>query len=107
MSSSPETAVPAGWQDIYRPVGDLVTREIAGETLLVPIRGNLADMQRIFSLNSVAACIWQHLDGRQSLGDARRTVTERFAVTEQEAGDDILSFLREVIDAGLVERVGP
>jgi hypothetical protein len=46
---------------VYRKKKDLVTREIAGETLIVPTRGNLADMQRIFALNGVAGFIWQHL----------------------------------------------
>jgi hypothetical protein len=47
---------------VYRKKKDLVTREIAGETLIVPTRGNLADMQRIFALDGVAAFIWQHLE---------------------------------------------
>lgn len=106
MSSAPD-GPGVGWGDVYRPVGDLVRREIAGETILVPIRGNLADMQRIFSLNAVASCIWAHLDGERSLAEARSTVAGRFAVTEEDAGEDILAFLREAIHAGLVERVGP
>jgi hypothetical protein len=106
MSSASEVS-GIDWRDVYRPVGDLVRREIAGETILVPIRGNLADMQRIFSLNAVASCIWEHLDGQKSLEDARRSVAGRFAVTEEDAGDDILAFLREVLEAGLVEQVLP
>ena len=36
---------------IYQHSPDVVARQILGETLLVPIRGELADLQRIFALN--------------------------------------------------------
>ena len=52
---------------IYRKKKNFVTREVAGETLIVPLRGKLADMQRIFALDAVAAFIWQNLDGQQDL----------------------------------------
>ena len=34
---------------------DLVTREIAGETLLVPVTGKLANLADMFSLNKTGA----------------------------------------------------
>lgn len=39
---------------VYRHSGDVVNRQILGDTLLVPVRGKLADLQRIFALNPVA-----------------------------------------------------
>ena len=41
----------------------VVTRRIAGETLLVPVTGKLADLADMFALNESGAHIWAMLDG--------------------------------------------
>ena len=105
MRDAAERDEQIGWEDIFRPVVDLVRRKVAGETIIVPIRGNLADMQRIFSLNAVAESVWEELDGNKSLADARRSVVEKFDVSEEEAGEDLLRFIGDALAAGIVERV--
>jgi hypothetical protein len=47
------------WERVFRKREEVVSREIAGETILVPIRGKLVDMERIFSVNPVGAHVWQ------------------------------------------------
>ena len=93
------------WEEVYRIRGDVVRREIAGETILVPVRGNLADMQRIFSLNAVGACVWESLDGERALSAAREAVLGRFDAPPGEVEADILEFIDSPVEAGLVERV--
>jgi len=90
---------------VYRKKGDIVTREIAGETLLVPIRGNLADMQQIFTLNEVAASVWSCLDGRQGVHAIRQEIVDGFQVTLDQADADIRAFLGQLTQAGLIEEV--
>ena len=36
-------------------------RVIAGETILVPLRQNLGDLESIYTLNGVGTFIWQQL----------------------------------------------
>ena len=36
-----------------------VTRQIAGETLIMPVAGRVADLESIYVLNEVASRIWQ------------------------------------------------
>jgi len=90
---------------VYRKKGDIVTREIAGETLLVPIRGNLADMQQIFTLNEVAASVWSYLDGRQSADAIRQEIVNGFQVAPDRADADIRAFFGQLTQAGLIEEV--
>lgn len=78
-------------------------REIAGETLLVPIRGRLADMKKIFALNPVAAFIWRQVDGKTSLEQIRDRLVECFEVGREEAGKDAEAFVRELLALELLE----
>lgn len=90
---------------IYKRKGSIVVREIAGETMLVPITGNLADMQKIFALDDVSALIWSLLDGTHGLQDLVQAVVESFDVTEDVATPEARAFLAELCEAGLVEQV--
>ena len=89
-------------ETVYRKREEIVSREIAGETILVPIRGKLVDMQRIFSVNSVGAHIWQQLDGERSLAAIRENVLNAFEVQRDRADADIQEFVGELLDAQLI-----
>jgi methyltransferase-like protein len=88
---------------VYRKREDIVTRRVAGETLLVPIRSHLADMQKIFALNSVAEYVWQQLDGRKSIEEIRQGVADTFAVEQEQAESDIREFLLQLENEGIIE----
>lgn len=90
------------WEEVYARADDVIRRQIAGETLLVPIRGQLALLDRIFALNPVAAFIWEQLDGRKSLGDIRQGVLAKFEVEPEAAEADIREFIDALRQANLV-----
>jgi hypothetical protein len=81
---------------------DIVSRKIAGELFLVPVKGKLADMEKIFTLTTVAEYIWDRLDGQRSLDDIRNDVVARFDVGEEQADSDIREFIAELVEAGLI-----
>ena len=87
----------------YRKKENIVTRHIAGETLLVPIYGELANMEKIFTLDPVAAFIWEQLDGERSLKEIRDGVLNAFDVKKEQADTDISEFIDELLKADLVE----
>lgn len=80
----------------------MVFREIAGELFLVPIRGDIADMQRIFALNRVAAHIWEQLDGNRAFDELREGIVSRFDVGADEAEKDLRHFIEALLEAGLI-----
>jgi hypothetical protein len=86
----------------FRKKENIVTRNIAGETLLVPIYGDLANMEKIFTLDPVAAFIWEHLDGEKSLEDIRDGVLDAFDVEKEQAETDISEFVNELVKADLI-----
>jgi hypothetical protein len=86
---------------IFKKNDNIVSRKIADELFLVPIKGTLADMQRIFTLNPVAEYIWKELDGK-NLNDICTGVTSTFSVKREQAESDICEFVSELLDADLI-----
>lgn len=87
---------------IFRKQESVVSRSIAGETILVPIRGELADMEKIFSLEQVGEFIWQQIDAKQSLSDICDRIVESFDVERATAEADVEEFIAELQEAGLI-----
>lgn len=88
---------------IYKRKDDIVHRRIARETILVPIRGSLADMQRIFALNPVGEFIWDELDGSKNLQQISEGIKAFFDVTGLEADADLSTFISELLKEGLIK----
>lgn len=87
---------------VFRKNKDIVTRRITGELFIVPVRGKLADMQRIFTLNPVAEYIWDALDGHTRVEEIRKGIVSVFEVEETEAASDIDDFITELLKAELI-----
>lgn len=87
---------------IYRRKGEIVSRKIAGETILVPVKGKLADMQRIFSLNPVGEYIWRQLDGERDLQEIVNSIHLSFNVDRKQADTDLREFIGELASEGLI-----
>jgi len=88
---------------VPRKRDDLLTRQIAGETIVVPIRGKLADMQRIFAMNPVAEFVWARIDGQKNVEQISGEVSDHFDVSKTQARSDVFEFVSELAEAGLVE----
>jgi Coenzyme PQQ synthesis protein D (PqqD) len=93
-------------EKIYNKRPDIVFREIAGENLLVPIRGDLANMQRIFSVNAVGGFVWDRLDGKQSVQEIAAVVYDHFDAARTQIDFDVESFIASLVDADLVVEAG-
>lgn len=91
--------------DLYRCRGNLVIRKIVGETIIVPISGELADLQQVYSLNTTGAFVWERLDGSASLEIIHQAITTSFQVPEKDAWADLAELVSDLAGAGLIERV--
>ena len=103
--SPPEKSAPP--ETVYARVPDIVPRQIAGDTILVAVRGELARLERIHVLNSVGEHIWGLLDGRRTVAAIGDDVSATFDVDAASALDDVAEFLADVEDAGLATVVTP
>src|SRR5262249_46461057 len=89
----------------FRKNHHVVVRQIADETLLVPIRGKLADMQVLFVLEGVGEYIGQTLAASPALSAIRDQIARRFAVTPEQAEADLRDFVQELLEAQLIEPI--
>jgi hypothetical protein len=87
--------------------GGIVTREIAGETILVPIRQGVGDLSCIFTLNETGSFLWGLIDGERSIDDLVQEVCEAFHVPDEAAARDVAGFLSEMEQAGLLRLAEP
>lgn len=81
---------------------DCVARTIGGETILVPVRSHVAELDAIYTLNEVGSAIWEHLDGQTSFDQIVTSLCERYEVTSEEAAQDTADFLQALKAIGVV-----
>ena len=82
-----------------------VTRQIAGETLLVPVTGHVMDLESIYVLNTVGSRIWELLGSPTTADRIAEIVASEFAVSPQRAADDVVEFLDSLGARGLIQQV--
>ena len=73
----------------YMKEGDLVTRCVAGETIIVPVRAHVAELDSIFTLNEVGTMIWQLIDGRTRVGQIAEATCRAYEIGLEEAAEDL------------------
>ena len=83
---------------------DLVTRDVAGEEIIVPIKGHVGDLEGVFTLNEVGAMIWRLIDGRTTGRQLAEAVRNEYDLGASEAKKDVVDFLRSLEDAGLIRQ---
>jgi len=83
----------------------VVARLIGQEFLLVPTRGNVAEMDHIFVLNPVAARIWELLDGKRTIAEIGALICDEFDVDLASVGRDVVEFLDKLLSVGIARRV--
>jgi hypothetical protein len=88
----------------YRKSPTIVTREIAGEVILVPIRQHVGDLDSVFTLNETASRIWALIDGQRSVCDIRDAIVAEFEVGEDEAEGDVIALIGQLEATGAVEK---
>ena len=80
----------------------VVYREIAGEAILVPIQRNVADMESVYTLDSVGADIWELIDGNRSLSDILDLLLGEYDVDAAVLSKDLDEFFGQLEAIGAI-----
>jgi hypothetical protein len=90
---------------VYKKSDSIVSRKIADEFLLVPIKQNVGDLESIYTLNEVATRVWELIDGKKRVEEIKDKIVEEFEVTPQEAEKDLASLFKQLLAVGAITKV--
>jgi hypothetical protein len=89
----------------YKRDSNVVTREIAGERILVPIQKQAADMAAIYVLNETGARIWNLLDGQRSLADIGEILVREYSIDADTVQADVVEIVEQLRKLGMLRTV--
>ena len=72
---------------------DFIKRDVAGDTVLVPVGKTVLDANGLFVMNELGAFIWDLLPKAETEADICKAVLAEYEVSQEEAAKDIAEFL--------------
>jgi len=75
---------------------DIVSRTIEDETILMPIYKTSDEINCIYTLNDVAARVWELIDGKKNLGKVKKILLQEFNTTEKELDKELTKLLKDL-----------
>lgn len=84
-------------ESVCVPSDDVVSREIEGELIIVPIASGIGDMEdELYTLNETGRAIWQRLDGKQTLRDVAIDLADNYAAPIDQITRDVVGLVTEL-----------
>jgi hypothetical protein len=88
--------------EVYVRSENVVSRVIAGEVLVVPVRRGVGDLASIYSFNETGTTLWEGLRSGASLSELVKRIEQSYEVSHEQAEKDVNLFLSQMHDAGLL-----
>ena len=82
----------------------VVARTIGGERLLIPIKGNSADLRKIFALNATAAAVWDLLATESTFDELLERLASTYEAPSGTLRADLEALLASLQARGLIVR---
>jgi Coenzyme PQQ synthesis protein D (PqqD) len=81
---------------------------VAGKTaegiVLVPVTGNVADMNSLFSLNATGSFIWEQIDGVKCIEEIAMIFSNRYSLDYKTAERDVFRFIEKAGNYHIVRK---
>src|SRR3974390_121329 len=84
---------------------EVVSRQIEGELIIVPIRHGVGDLNSLYTLNQVGSVLWDFMLEEHTVPEMMTRICEEFEVTPARAQDDICEFLDSMLEEKLIQLV--
>ena len=82
---------------------ELITREIAGEVILVPVGKSVLESNGLFALNELGTFLWKYLPAAESETALVDFVLEEYEVDRETAAADTAEFLQKLRNMDILE----
>jgi hypothetical protein len=83
---------------------NVVSRVVADEAIVVPIRRGAADMDSIYTFNETGTLLWAMIEENTSIPELAAHLQSEFGLSAEKAAADTERFLADLSEAGLIER---
>ncbi|MDD8015746.1 MAG: PqqD family protein [Acidobacteriota bacterium] len=98
--------VSVNLEAVYRPSDDVVSREIEGELILIPVASGIGDLEdELYSLNETGKAVWRALDGKKSLRQVAVELAADFAGLPEDIEADVKGLVQELLKRNIVIEV--
>lgn len=84
---------------------EVVSRQIEGELVIVPVRRGVGDLNSLYTLNSVGSILWEFMTEGHTLREMVNRVCDEFEVSAKQAQADIEDFLGSMLEEKLIQPV--
>jgi len=92
-------------RSVFRRTPEVVCRRVGGESILVPIRQNVGNLDFVYTLSPVAASVWDQLDGQRSLDEIVDAICSEYEVDRETAAADVAGLVADLSEAALISQV--
>ena len=82
---------------------ELITREIAGEVILVPVGKSVLDSNGLFALNELGSFLWKHLPDAKNENELVELILDEYDVDRETAAADLAEFLQKLREMGIMD----
>lgn len=83
---------------IFSHSSDVVSREIDGSLIIVPLTSGVGDMEDdLFSMNETGTEIWNMLDGKKTVREVVEALTRQYRAEPSEIEQDVAGIVSELL----------
>ncbi len=82
---------------------ELIKREIAGDTILVPVGKTVLDSNGLFVLNELGAFIWEILPEVETEEEICKAILAEYEVSPEAVAKDVADFLEKLKQMNIVD----
>jgi hypothetical protein len=86
-----------------RRSSNVVSRVVANEAIVVPIRRGVADLNSIYTFNESGTLLWSWMEKGLNPAELVSHLQSEYGLSREQAAADAESFLKELNEEGLVE----
>ena len=83
-------------ENLYKLKSRFVARKVGNEVVVVPLVNNVAQMERLYTLNETAGFLWENLNETATVESLKTVLLENFDVEDSVAEQDIQNFLENL-----------
>lgn len=82
-----------------------MSRVVANEAIVVPIRRGAADMDSIYTFNETGTTLWAMIEAKRSTAELAAHLESEYGLSAESAAADTERFLADLAEAGLIEGI--